>query len=214
MRFTKARQAEFIERLRENGGVVSYACRDVGIGRRTVYELRDRDESFREAWDEAVEHGTASLEAEAIRRARDGVSEPVFYKGAECGTVQRYSDSLLIFLLKSRRPETYRDRSSVQVENVGNENRTGEQFDVSLLAPYELQEMDRLMKKSNGVTGSSASLKPIDPDRFLWSKNRRPLYLTNESVKRLPEKKRREFLEMCRIVDEAQELQLAARRDN
>ena len=42
-----------------------------------------------------------------MRRAREGVEEPVFQGGLCCGHVRRYSDLLLIFLLKSRRPHRY-----------------------------------------------------------------------------------------------------------
>ena len=32
------------------------------------------------------------------------------YQGSQVGTVRRYSDTLLIFLLKGRRPEKFKDR--------------------------------------------------------------------------------------------------------
>ena len=51
--------------------------------------------------------GLDALEDEAIRRAREGVVEPVFQAGLHCGNVRKYSDLLLIFLLKSRRPHRY-----------------------------------------------------------------------------------------------------------
>ena len=41
-----------------------------------------------------------ALEAEARRRAVEGVRKPVFYQGVICGWVGEYSDTLLIFLLK------------------------------------------------------------------------------------------------------------------
>jgi hypothetical protein len=46
------------------------------------------------------------------------VAEPRFYQGRLCGTVQKYSDALLIFLLKSRRPEKYADRGEQQLSGV------------------------------------------------------------------------------------------------
>jgi hypothetical protein len=52
-----------------------------------------------------AETGTDLLEDEALRRAEDGVAEPRFYEGRLCGHVQKYSDTLLIFLLKARRPQ-------------------------------------------------------------------------------------------------------------
>jgi len=42
-----------------------------------------------------------------VRRARDGVEEPIFHQGKNVGTVRKYSDTLLIFLLKSHKPERY-----------------------------------------------------------------------------------------------------------
>ena len=80
------------------------------------YKRRRTDDAFRAAMDEATELGTAALEDEAVRRAYHGVEEPVFYKGVQCGSVTKYSDKLLIFLLKARRPEMYRDGSGAESE--------------------------------------------------------------------------------------------------
>jgi hypothetical protein len=52
------------------------------------------------------------LEEEADRRGRDGLDEPVFYRGQQCGTKRRYSDGLLLARLKAVRPEVYRERSA------------------------------------------------------------------------------------------------------
>src|SRR5207244_2289826 len=73
---------------------------------------RAADAEFAEAWDDAEAAGTDRLEDEAYRRGHDGVAKPVFRKGGACGEVQQYSDSLLMFLLKSRRPGKYRDRTA------------------------------------------------------------------------------------------------------
>lgn len=61
---------------------------------------------------------TELLEREAWRRAREGIAEPVFQHGKQVGTIQRYSDNLLMFLLKARAPERYRDRVDVNVTPV------------------------------------------------------------------------------------------------
>jgi hypothetical protein len=47
----------------------------------------------------------------------EGVEEPIVYQGEITNTVRRYSDTLLIFLLKARRPEKFRD--NVKVEHGG-----------------------------------------------------------------------------------------------
>lgn len=88
-------------------GNISEACKVAGISRPAVYNARERDAAFAEAWDEAREEAADLLEAEAMRRVRGGVDEPVSYQEKQCAMVRRYSDTLLIFLLKSLRPEKY-----------------------------------------------------------------------------------------------------------
>lgn len=108
-KFTGKKRSTFLNVLKETGNV-SEAAREVGLSRRTAYNLRESDEEFAKAWDEAVDTGIDYLEEEARRRAYKGVAEPVFYQGMECGTVQKYSDTLMIFLLKANRPDKYKDR--------------------------------------------------------------------------------------------------------
>lgn len=66
---------------------------------------------LRPLWSEArtlgEEYRRMSREQEAHRRAVDGIDEPVFYKGDECGHIRRYSDRLLEFLLKADNPQKY-----------------------------------------------------------------------------------------------------------
>lgn len=83
--------------------------------------MRERDTAFAEQWDAAVEAGTDVLEDEALRRAKDGTNEPVFYQGVRCGLVRKYSDTLLIFLLKARRPAKFSDRQSVALSGPNGE---------------------------------------------------------------------------------------------
>jgi hypothetical protein len=78
---------------------------------------RAADEAFARAWEDALEQGTDSLEDEARRRALQGVEKPVFREGRQVGTVTEYSDTLLIFLLKARRPEKFRDRARFEALN-------------------------------------------------------------------------------------------------
>jgi hypothetical protein len=76
------------------GGSTSLAAKKAGIGRTTAYELRARDEEFKQQWDDAVEQGTDTLEDAALERAINGKS-----------------DTMIIFLLKSRRKEKYAERT-------------------------------------------------------------------------------------------------------
>lgn len=113
LKITREKQFKFLEILKQTGNV-SEAARSVGIGRRLWYLCKNSDEKFAEEWESAVEIGTDALEAEARRRAYKGVLEPVFYKGEKCGHIRRYSDTLLIFLLKGARPEKYADFHRVE----------------------------------------------------------------------------------------------------
>jgi hypothetical protein len=79
--------------------------------------LRDKD--FAASIADALEEGTDRLEDEAFRRTRDGFDEPRFYEGQVCGYVLKYSYALIIFLLKARRPEKYRDRRNGRPANTG-----------------------------------------------------------------------------------------------
>jgi hypothetical protein len=96
-------------------GNVSYACRKAKLERRTAYRWREQSEAFRKAWDEAAELGTDALEDEAIRRGFRGVRKPVFQGGQCVGYVREFSDTLLIFLLKARRPNKFREQYKHEV---------------------------------------------------------------------------------------------------
>lgn len=98
--------------LRE-GLSITHAVRSVGIARSTAYKWRDDDPAFAAEWDEAVEEGCDVLEDEARRRAL-GYDEVTMEGGVEVKRVTKYSDNLLMFTLKARRPEKFRDNSRVE----------------------------------------------------------------------------------------------------
>ena len=105
---------KFLAALAESGNV-GLACRFGSVARATVYRYRNTDVKFAEAWDDAIDEATDSLELELRRRAKDGVEEPVYYLGEVVGHVRKYSDTLLIFYLKAYRPERFRDTSPKQI---------------------------------------------------------------------------------------------------
>ncbi len=97
-------------------GIVARAAEAAHIETSTAYSLRLVDEAFAERWRLARESAADRMETEALRRAVDGVQEPVFGSGGvgvgttKVGSIRRYSDTLLIFLLKGIRPDKYRER--------------------------------------------------------------------------------------------------------
>lgn len=133
-------------------GVVRDACKAAEVGRSTAYDRRAKDPEFRQAWDEIIDATTDTLEREAYRRATLGVEEPIYYKGQEVGKVRRYSDTLLIFLLKGRKPDVYRDR----FEHTGaGGGPIGHRLDLSGLSDEELEVLRRI--KAKGERGGSGS---------------------------------------------------------
>lgn len=107
--YTEKRGAAFLKVLEETG-CVKYACKLSKLPRQTAYDRRATDSAFAAMWDAALEKGTDALEDEAIRRASLGTERPVYQGGKKVGTVQEFSDTLLIFMLKARRPEKFKDR--------------------------------------------------------------------------------------------------------
>lgn len=106
-----------------DGLSVRDACIRVGIDTSMPSKRRATDAAFALAWMDAAGIGTEALEQEAARRAYHGTLKPVFYKGTRCGSVRTYSDVLMIFLLKARKPEVYRDADQrVDVNVTSNTN--------------------------------------------------------------------------------------------
>lgn len=99
----------FLIALSHNGNV-SGACLAAEIDRSAVYRAKDDDPEFAARWDEALKIAVDRLEAEAWRRAVDGVDEPVFQKGVQVGAIRKYSDTLMAVLLKAHNPDKYREK--------------------------------------------------------------------------------------------------------
>jgi hypothetical protein len=109
-------------------GNVSRACKAAHISRQTAYASRV-DTAFSAAWDDGLEEAADQLEAEAWRRAKDGVLKPIFQGGKQVGTVRDYSDGLLTFLLKGLRPHKFRERSTAEPVKVDLDAMTDAQLD-------------------------------------------------------------------------------------
>lgn len=124
----------FLQALGEHG-MVTAACKSVGVGRTTAYDARHADEAFATAWADIEELTTERMEAEAYRRAVEGVESDIFFKGEVVGTEREFSDTLLVFLLKARRPEVYRE--NIKVQHAGG---------IRLSVPVIDESKDRLLR--------------------------------------------------------------------
>ena len=91
-------------------GMVKRAAEIAKIGRDDHYRWMRDDKTYPPRFEEARSKAITFLEDIAVERATQGWLEPVFYQGSECGTVRKFSDTLLIFTLKGNAPEKYRER--------------------------------------------------------------------------------------------------------
>lgn len=112
-RWTAERQQQFLEALAATSNV-SRSRELVGMSATHLYRLRGNDPAFRQAWERAEEIAADRLEEEAWRRAVEGFDEPVVSAGKlvrdENGNpvmVRRFSDTLLLALLRARRPAKF-----------------------------------------------------------------------------------------------------------
>ena len=88
--------------------------------KQAAYLWRGEDPEFEDQWDEAIEAAADVLEAEARRRAVDGIEVRHYDRdGKLVSTEHKYSDTLLIFLLKGVRPNKYRDNATLGHEFQG-----------------------------------------------------------------------------------------------
>jgi len=79
--------------------------------------------------------GISALEDEVMRRARDGVLEPVYQQGREVGAIRKYGGTLAMFLLNGRRPERYRNNLGISGPGSG---------------PVQIEIVRRIIDAENG----------------------------------------------------------------
>jgi len=111
-RASRAKCRLFLEHYATSANITA-SCKAASISRSTILFLREHDEAFQEAFQQAHDVSVDALVAEARRRAIEGVTEPTgWYKGKPGGYVQRFGDNLLMFMIKKEIPE-YRDKWEV-----------------------------------------------------------------------------------------------------
>lgn len=108
------RKRAFLAAFSETGSIIRASAK-AGIDRHNHSLWMGKDQIYAAAFDLAKEIACDTLESEAVRRAVEGVAEPVFYRGEECGEIRRYSDKLLMFLLKGVAPEKYREQRKGEI---------------------------------------------------------------------------------------------------
>ena len=107
--------------LAVNGGMVGPAARAAGVSRCMHYQWLQEDPAYAQAVKDAMAMAVDVLEGEAFHRAVHGVEEPYVVGGRQVVdaegkplTRRKYSDRLLIQLLKGAAPEKYADRAKTE----------------------------------------------------------------------------------------------------
>jgi len=126
-----SKRKAFLEAFAIVGNVTQAADR-AGLAPFTHRRWLAADPEYRRQFEEATEHACDLMVAEARRRAVEGIDEPVVYQGEiQCKldengnrtnipvAVRKYSDVLLMFLIKGARPEIYRDTWKGEIKHSG-----------------------------------------------------------------------------------------------
>lgn len=129
------------------GLTVSRAATEAKICRSALYAWRREDEAFAAEWEDAFEEGSDRLEDEMLRRAVDGNEKPVYQQGKLVGHIREYSDTLLIFALKARRPEKFRETTRHEhTGKAGGPIESKANVDLSALSFDQLRQLKQLAR--------------------------------------------------------------------
>lgn len=121
-------QRMFLEVFSARGSITA-TCAAIGIERQSYYAWMHHNPDFRAAMKTARLQSIESMEDEVVRRGKEGVEEPVYFRDKIIGYKTRYSDSLLQFYLQGNDPRKYRQRTSHEHTGPGG----GPMLTVSLL---------------------------------------------------------------------------------
>ena len=100
--WTAAMAELFIETLADSCNV-TLAARAIGRSVTNVYLHRNRDASFRAAWEQALTIGYSRLEMMLLERALHGVEKTVVLKDGSESVMREYSDRTALALLRHHR---------------------------------------------------------------------------------------------------------------
>jgi len=145
---------------------VTKAARAAKISRAMHYRRLLSDRRYAAAFAQAQREAAQVLEDEAVRRAIEGVAEPVIYRGEVCRkwvrdkatgelrpgpplVIRRYSDALLIRLLQAANPAKYRENYREGFDSPENSSAplSIEEQRLRCLTDEELEELRRIARK-------------------------------------------------------------------
>jgi hypothetical protein len=106
--WTATRQRAFIDALAATGSVKA-AAHSINMSYEGAYHLRRQPgaESFRAAWNAALDHGVQNLADAMMERALNGVPAPIMYQGEQVAERRVYNERASMFILRHHLPEKY-----------------------------------------------------------------------------------------------------------
>lgn len=114
---SKKKRRVFLDILGQTGSVKEASLAVGYTSPGYLHKMRREDEQFAAEWDEAIEVAKYTLEDIALDRIKNGIMEPVYYKGMVVGHTPKYNDQLLMFILRKLDP-SYRDTNRVGDMNI------------------------------------------------------------------------------------------------
>jgi hypothetical protein len=162
--FTEKRYNLFLAELALDGNVTR-AANAVGVDRSNAYQRRLRNPTFAQHWDDAIESFADAVEAEAYRRAVTGTTKGIWWQGARVGEEQQWSDSLLLALLKAKRPAQYGDKSKMEVSGAdGGPIKTEESpTAIGRKLAFALAVAMRALEQERSAAGEAPGAPGVDP---------------------------------------------------
>lgn len=165
-------QRAFLDAFAECG-TVSAACRKAGVSSSMPYEWNVDDPVFSGAFQRARDAHVDAMEAAARGRAMEGWSEPVFHNGRLVGSKQKFSDSLLMFLLRGERPQKFAAHQVVESHVSGEVVHRAADSTIQLDAVSKIRELrerrEALLSPSEAPTSTTG---PLDPSNASYTPSR------------------------------------------
>lgn len=141
-------------------GTITGAAKFAGIDPAYHYRWLEQDPDYPQMFKTAHLYAGEALIEEGRRRALEGVEEPTgWYKGEPGGFVRRYSDALLIFLIKGAFPDIYKDRHEHTGKNGG---------PIELQSTITIEQFPVWLKQAIVVISSGVQIDP-EVERVLMS---------------------------------------------
>lgn len=92
---------------------ITKAAEAAQIDRALHYRWLEANENYARAFREAERLAGDFLESVAVQRATEGVVEAVYYQGRPVGAVKRYSDGVMMTLLRGFKPAKYSNKTEI-----------------------------------------------------------------------------------------------------